>query len=206
MAFIFLPGDGSVTPTIISSQPFSWELKGNGVGGPQAASGIDGQRANGFARVKEATGIEGHGKQGFGLCPSGFGSQTVRTGSAAASLCAVSGSRRSLVFGCQLLLFFFTMRLLTRSLKRMVTILRNVWRGSWGRGAPPSDSGIEPAVIQNVGMGAFPGRHAIGQGALRIGRFGLRRKILRVKFPAQKMTFGTPRYDVSPIHSATPPH
>ena len=139
------------------------------------------------------------------MCPSGFGPQTVRTGSAAAFFRAVSGDRRSVVFGCQVLLFFLTMRLLTRSLKRMVTILRKVCGGSWGRGAPPSDSGIEPAVIRNEGMGVFLGGCAIGHGALRVGGFGLRRKILRVTFPARKRTFGKPRYDMSPIHSATPP-
>ena len=86
----------------------------------------------------------------------------------------------------------------------VVTILRTALGAGCGRGPPPLCLSIDPAAVQSAWTGEFLGSDTIGQASLRVGRFGLRRKLLRVTFPARTRTFGKPRYDMSAIPPDTP--
>ena len=97
----------------------------------------------------------------------------------AAAPCVVWGGhgRETAGLWIRTLFLLWVLRLLARPEMGMVAILRQAWGGSCGRGASTPSHEIDPAVAQNVGLGAFPGRAKNGQDTLRAGRCGLRKKL-----------------------------
>ena len=152
MPFIFLPGDGSVTQTIVSSEPFGGELEVDWIGS-QAIPRIDEQRTKGILGAEEAR-IDANKEQGFGVRPlssrlaSRLGSFPSWNGLfppwtgrsfVAAAPCVMQGGyfREAAGLWIRILFLLWVLRLSVRLGMGMVTILRKAWRGSCGRGAPP---------------------------------------------------------------------